>query len=200
MLAVIGLFVLLALPLISGKIYKQFSTIDVRVSCTYNGTFCASPTICNITIDYPNSSLMIDNENMTVTGNGRPFYRLPDTTITGTYEYSSTCCRGTECDDHSSNFKITSTGVIQTSILENPIIIILIALGLALLILGVYLTVPALAFFAALMFLLGGIYTMIYGFNNVTDLYTRGIAITLIGIGIIFMFLTVYEWMFAEEE
>jgi hypothetical protein len=45
------------------------------------------------------------------------------------------------------------------------------------------------------MFLLGGIYTMIYGFNNVTNLYTRGVAITLIGIGVAFMISSAYEWV-----
>jgi len=36
-------------------------------------------------------------------------------------------------------------------------------------------------------------YTMIYGFNNVTDLYTRGIAGVIIGLGLIVSISAAYE-------
>lgn len=200
LLILVGFLVVLTLPLISAEVYKQNSIVELKVPCSYNGTFCDTTALCNITINYPNSSLLVDDGNMTNTGNGMPFYLLPDTSITGVYLYNSECCQADACDSYSSSFEITPSGIIQTSILENPVIIIFITLGIILLILGIYLSAPAFAFLGALMFLLSGIYTMIYGFNNVADLYTRGIALTLIGIGFIFMFLTVYEWALMTEE
>lgn len=200
LLILAGLLLVIVLPSIHAEIYKQNSIIELKVPCSYNGTFCDTTALCNVTISYPNSSLLVDDGNMTNTGNGMPFYLLPDTSITGVYLYNSECCQADACDSYSSSFEITPSGIIQTSILENPIILILISLGLILLILGIYLFAPAFAFLGALMFLLSGVYTMIYGFNNVADLYTRGIAVTLMGVGIIFMFIIAYEWALMVEE
>ena len=41
---------------------------------------------------------------------------------------------------------------------------------------------------------------MIYGFDNVTDIYTRGVGLTFIGMGFIFMFTSAYEWLYADGD
>ena len=96
-------------------------------------------------------------------------------------------------------FVVTPSGKIDLSILNNPMIIILGLLGLVLVLFGTWKGIPWFGFIGSILFLLLGIYTMIYGFNNITDLYTQGVAITFIGMGIIFMFSSAYEWLYDNE-
>jgi len=44
--------------------FKQDQAADVKVTCQLNGTYCPSNTICHITAYYPNSSIMVDNQQM----------------------------------------------------------------------------------------------------------------------------------------
>ena len=73
------------------------------------------------------------------------------------------------------------------------------ALATLLLVLGFYLNLVSLGFIGSIMFLLSGIYTMIYGLNDIMNLYTRGIAIALIGLGFIFMYFSAYEWTMGDS-
>jgi hypothetical protein len=55
-------------------------------------------------------------------------------------------------------------------------------------------------FISSIIFLLLGIYTMIYGFNNTIDMYTRGTALVFLGIGMFVMFASAYDWAFGGRE
>ena len=46
-------------------IYKANDPADIQVPCLNNGTLCSTTATCNITIFYPNSSLVTANEPMT---------------------------------------------------------------------------------------------------------------------------------------
>ena len=48
-------------------------------------------------------------------------------------------------------------------------------------------------FLSGILFILSGIYAMIYGLGDVSDLYTRGIAIVSIGIGIVFLVASLFN-------
>jgi hypothetical protein len=48
-------------------------------------------------------------------------------------------------------------------------------------------------FLSGILFILAGIYSMIYGLGNVSDLYTRGIAIICIGIGLVFLVASLFN-------
>jgi len=97
-------------------------------------------------------------------------------------------------------FKVTPTGKDENSILNSSILLILGLVGVGLIILGLVKNLPWFGFIGSIMFILLGIYTMIYGFNNTTDLYTQGVAITFIGIGFIFMLTSAYEQVWGEDE
>lgn len=97
-------------------------------------------------------------------------------------------------------FEVTPTGRhLENSILDNPILLILGLLGTGLVIFGTIKGIPWFGFIGGIMFLLVGIYTMIYGFNDTTDIYTRGVAITLIGMGLIFTLTSAYEQVWGDE-
>jgi len=90
-------------------------------------------------------------------------------------------------------FEVNSSGAKQTSIFNNPILLIFILLSVILLTLAFVFNNASIGFLAGILFMLGGMYTMIYGFNNVTDLYTRGIAGVIIGLGLIVSISAAYE-------
>ena len=94
---------------------------------------------------------------------------------------------------------VTPTGEEQKSILNNPVVLILLILAVTLVIIGVYFRVPAIGFLGAILFLLAGMYVLIYGFNSVTNLYTRGSGITIIALGMFFMIVSAYEWFGGND-
>jgi len=95
---------------------------------------------------------------------------------------------------------VTPTGINFKSVLNNPMILILGLLALCLILFGAIKGIPWFGFIGAVLFLMIGIYTMIYGFDTVTDLYTRSVALVFIGIGFIFMFAAAYEWLYADGD
>ena len=125
-------------------------------------------------------------------------------------DYNYTFCTNTELGTHTYytcgdlngglicepvSYDVTPSGITQNSILNNPILLILLGISLLFLILALYTRNYPMGFLSGIMFLISGIYTMIYGFNNYTDDYSRTVGMVLIGLGFIFMFASGYEWI-----
>ena len=99
------------------------------------------------------------------------------------------------------DIEVTSTGEGGKSFLLNPILIFLTIFAFTFVGLGMALKIPSLGFIGSILLVLAGMYTMIYGFGDVANLYTRGIAISLLGLGFIFMISSAYEWLaWGEDE
>jgi|TARA_R100000750_G_scaffold62840_1_gene58453 hypothetical protein len=181
---------------------KENTDYDVKVSCENQGNFCSSSVACNVTFVYPNSTILIDNQEMTNLNNGYFNYSLiPAQTIpVGKYSGRTGCTDGNVSATTTFNYEVTSTGIKGESIFNNPSLIFFGILSFAFLFLGVYFSNPSMGFIGSIIFLLMGVYMMIYGFNNITDFYTRGAAISIIGLGFIFMFASAYEWMGLGNE
>ena len=197
----VGIVTLLFLPIVLAdtEIYPVNKEVDLKFTCTLNNAIPSPTTEFNISINYPNGTTFINNQPATTLGNGA-FNYTTTFTQTGIYKVQMFCYDGTYSYSNEGFYDITPTGKIQTSILENPILLILGILGLGLVVFGSTKGIPWFGFIGSIMFLLLGIYTMIYGFNNTTDLYTQGVSITLLGIGIIFMFASAYEWLYDGGE
>jgi len=127
-------------------------------------------------------------------------YTLTNTSDLGEYPVSVNCNNAVDFGFSTFSFEITPTGKVQQSILDNSVLIIFGILAVLLCGLGIYSQVPWLGFLGSLMFILGGMYTIIYGFNNITDMYTQGIGITILGVGLVFMFTSAYEWVTGVSE
>lgn len=97
-------------------------------------------------------------------------------------------------------FAATPSGRAPNSFFDNPLILIMGIVGGALLILGVSRHNPMFGFLSSVVFLMLGVYIMIYGLDNVTDLYTQTVAITLIGMGVVMMISAAYEWLYELGE
>ncbi|MFW6172532.1 MAG: hypothetical protein ACOC5T_02200 [Elusimicrobiota bacterium] len=197
----IGIILLIALPIIMGElIYPQNQPLDFKVGCSISGAKCSSSATCNINLRYPNETYLRNDTLMTNLNNGEFLVNLSGSELhkTGTYRGTIYCVEGSNNGSASIEFKVSSSGLDEKSILFNSIFIVLVSLGIFLIILGISTSIPWFGFIGSILFLLGGIYTMIYGFNDITNLYTRGIAITLIGLSFIFMFSSAYEWLYGD--
>jgi len=171
--------------------------------CTMLGTFKSGTEInlsqicdtCSyVTLDsimYPNSSKLYIDVNMTK--NGRmydyPFYIETN----GDYFYyvagdkDGTLATETFC------FEVNPSGKLGVLIFLGVLAFLFVGLGIGL-------KIPPLGFIGSILLILAGMYAMIYGLCDVANLYTRGIAISLLGLGIIFMFSSAYEWFISNEE
>lgn len=113
----------------------------------------------------------------------------------GTYAYLVQC-NGTisvgGCADKGT-FTVTPKVITTSATSDWRIFIILTLLAMALLVFSLYSKNHIFAFFTGLVFSLAGVYSMIYGFDNVTDLYTRAIGLILLGIGGILAALSVFD-------
>jgi len=70
--------------------YVQKETnYTVKFSCENNGGMCSASATCNITINYPNSTTLIDNQATTNSNNGYFYYNLTSSQTTPSGEYSS---------------------------------------------------------------------------------------------------------------
>jgi len=188
----------LVIPLISAETetYQVNQNVDLRFTCTSNNAIPSSSATFNITVNYPNGSSFIDNKQTTALGNGAFNYTVLFKE-TGLYKVQMFCYDGSSSYSNEGYYDITPTGKIQTSISNNPILIILGILGIGIIIFGVIKGLSWLGFIGSVMLILLGVYTMIYGFNNAIDIYTRGTALVIIGLGVIFMFASAYDWAFG---
>ena len=194
---------LLLIPMISADpsfTFQQNGATNLKISCfDVNNTLCSSATDCYLTVQYPDLTTdLVKNGTLTFQSDYYN-YTLPSLNESGIYSVVVRC-EGTDNAFSTFTFEVTPTGKPQTSILDNPMLIVLALLGLLLVGFGAYFSNPWFGFIGSIMFLFGGIYTMVYGFNNVTDLYTRGIGVTFIGLGFIFMFTAAYEWVWGGRE
>ena len=106
-----GVLLCLLLPFVSSQIYQKNSEVDLKVPCLNNNTYCSSTAMCNITIFYPNASVLIANGNMT---NQFSFHNYSlktwQTSEIGEYITNVICLDGIEKGSTSFTFKINYLG------------------------------------------------------------------------------------------
>ena len=109
--------ILLVLPLIFAQTYKQGTVIDLKVPFEVDGEAASSSATCNISINYPNGTYLIENYSMTNRENGDFNITLNASRInpTGEYEWRVFCCDGADCAAGYGNFEVTPTGKEITS-------------------------------------------------------------------------------------
>jgi len=191
---------LLLISSASAEIYKQFEPADLRLSISDNGTIVGVS--ANITVRDPNKVVLVPFQSMSnLPGTTDWNYTLPSSNTTKNGEYEYTVCSYSISENRCDTFffSVTPSGKEQTSILENPVILLLAILACLLVGVGAYQGNPWFGFIGSIMFLLGGMYTMIYGFNNEQTLYTQGVALVFIGLGIIFMFVAALEFVWGSD-
>lgn len=186
---------LIAITLCSAQqTYKAGLNVDLKVQCINNGTYCSPTSLCNLTVLYSNSSLLVDNKKMTNKFSYHN-YTLPGTSILGDYLCSATCCSGTICGTSNCDYSITPTG-------DNRgigLFLILLICGFFLFAIDYFVETGYMTFLSGILFIVTGIYSMIYGVGNLAEFYTRAIALVSIGVGVIFMIGSAYDLVWGEN-
>lgn len=179
---IVGLFLLtLASAGSSLGEVKQFDCIDLYQTCP-------SCSYVNLTaVKYPNTTVWVTDLEMTKTGTEYN-YTFCGTDTTGEYFYTVKGDKsGTETSETIS-FNVTPLGKLGVTIF-------LVVLAFGFIGLGMGLKIPPLGFIGSILLILAGMYVMIYGLSDVTNLYTKGAAIALLGLGFILMIAASYEWL-----
>ena len=124
------------IPLVSGEgteyVYRQNDVVDLTISC-FDGTnnYCSDTTNCNITIFYPNSTLLVNNQKMSY---GVSYYNYTiqsnQTKVVGEYSVVAACF-DVENGYSTFNYDITPSGnkdvtQAESIILFIPVLIIII--------------------------------------------------------------------------
>jgi len=111
---IILLFICILLPIVTAGtsfIFQKETNADIKIECLdLNNSFCEESTACQITIYYPNQSIMISNESMS--HNAVYFnYTLDSSQIKAIGEYGVfTSCQGDENGFSTFNFLVTASG------------------------------------------------------------------------------------------
>jgi len=184
----LGLFLI---SLVSSSIsdigsFKRGDCIDLPQSCsdcTYN----------NISKITNANSVVVLTETIMQKDGTYYSYNFCNTTTLGQYKVNGFGDESGVKSTWEYTFSVTETGEGDKSFFNNALLIILISLALIFLIMGIKTEIIWFGFMSAVMFLLGGIYLTIYGLNDLTNMYTQGAGVTIIGIGIIILFVSVYE-------
>lgn len=194
------MLVLILAPALSAApshIYKIGDDVQISLPVFNNNHSKASPLVdCYITVKDPKQNVIVNDQQMTNSSSGIFNYTMDweVATLSGEYPVSIRC--GDTADFGSSSFTIllTPTGEAQLSIFNNPLLIIFTIIAIVLLVMAVYFRIPSLGFLSGFIFTLLGVYVMIYGFNNVTSLYTQAAAGVYLAMGLVFLFTAVFEW------
>lgn len=175
-------------------IFKTGTSNVLTVPCFNNGTFCSGAALCNLTVTSPNGQFIVKESTM-VNNISMQTYQMPTVNDSGNYKAVVTCIDAGNSGSNTFDIIYTPTGTQGKS----TIMLLIIGLaGVILLILGVTLKNPYFAFIGGVAFLLIGVYTMIYGFVDVADIYTRGFSSILIGLGVFFVIVSAYEWVIDD--
>lgn len=183
----LGIFLITLVSAISSLgTVKQNDCIDLYQSCP-------SCSYVNLTaVKYPNTTIEVMDLVMTKIGTEYN-YTFCSTDTTGEYFYTVKGDKNGIETSETISFEVTPLGKLG-------VLIFLAAFALVFIGFGIGLKIPALGFIGGILFVLAGMYTMIYGLCDVANLYTQGIAVSLLGLGIIFMLSSAYEWFAWGEE
>jgi hypothetical protein len=168
--------------------FKSGECINLRQSCGN----CSYSNISQVL--YPDSSIALDDVQMEK-NNDNYNYTFCTTTQNGEYVVVGISDVDGTKTSWAYNFFVTPTGVVENSIFNNSVVIIILLIALILLGMAGLMHSYPIFFMSGVMWSVAGVYTMIYGFNSYTDDYTRAIAIVFIAIGTIFMVTSGYEWI-----
>jgi len=115
------ILLLLTIVLVSGfvssQVYQINKEIDLKIPFEVNGSSASDSAICNVSIQYPNSSYLKDEETATNLGNGEFNITLTSDEISdlGIYSWVAFCCDGTSCAGGYGSFEVTQTGSVLST-------------------------------------------------------------------------------------
>jgi hypothetical protein len=163
--------------------FKQNDCVELKQTC-------ASCSYVNFTrVSYPNSTRALDNVQATKDGSNFN-YTFCSTSALGIYIVDGIGDVDGTDTVFAYDFEVTPTGMKENTTL----FIVMILFASVLLFISLLFKNYVFAFLAGVAYLITGTYTMIYGFANLTDTYTRMISVVIIGFGLIVTVLSGLEF------
>jgi len=160
---------------------KQYENMDIIETCVFQGAPCDRSYSCNITIINPNQDVIVLNLPMTK-NNTIYNYTLTNTNVLGSYKLKTYCTNGTFSGENvDGHLKVTTTG----KAIEFKTTIYLLLVALVLFIIALFIKNHSIGFISGALFLVAGIYIMVYGLGDVSDMYTRAIALITLSFGLL---------------
>lgn len=110
------ILVVMLIPLVMGAtefFVDKDVVYDIKVSCDKDGGLCTATAECNLTINYPNSTILLDNQRMDNLNNGYFNYTLNEnqTTPSGEYRTRVSCLDGGLNDTANFIYEVNPTGI-----------------------------------------------------------------------------------------
>ena len=152
--------------------YKQGESIDLKIPCANDGLPCSSVSTCNITINYPDGSNMVNNKLMTNNGTYHN-YTLPSSSVVGEYQTTVFCIDGADAGYKSFSIYVLNDNVNfgDTNILDYKVFLLFTLLGFILF--TIYQTIRkniVLGYTSATIIMLSGAYSWFYGLSMTISL------------------------------
>lgn len=155
--------------------YKAGKT-DLQFTCTLNNAIPSSSATYNITLSNLNGTIIVNNQKATPKGQGLFNYTI--NLETGIYKVHSFC--------YASPYSYSNTEEIEIKSTSLTFLIFIYVLALIFFISTLIVDEEFLVYISGILFLVGGIYIMINGLEDINDLYSRVISFVSIGIGMLF--------------
>lgn len=179
--------------------FKQNSQADLKISCFDDaGVICSSATTCHITVIKPDSTVLVNNGTMT---RSSTYYNYSldasQTSTLGKYQ-AVVYCSGETNAYNQFDYLITLDGIDSKS--NNNLLLFLIIGGILFLVLGFVFETKLFGILSGALFVTAGIYMMIYGAYNLSNLYTRTLAFISIGLGFILWTATAMDYIEDTKE
>ena len=118
------LLLTLCLPLVCSidtPVYKQGETVNIKIPCLYNGTYCSNTTDCFITILNSADNVLVNNQQMSY-GGSYFNYTFSNTNVSGDYKTQMVCTNNGVSGNGLFNFKITENGQVNDVNLVVPLV------------------------------------------------------------------------------
>jgi len=186
---IVGMFLLTCVSA-TDFLGQQFEEINIIENCRDDGAPCDATYLCNITITDPFNNINVSNAPMT---RNDTFYNytLTATGELGVYHYTTDCSNATFAGTNKGLITVTTTGKTPNMMIT----LLLLGVALVLFIIALIIKNKSIGFIAGILFVIAGTYTMIYGFGDLADLYTRSIALSTLGFGLFLILSSGWEWM-----
>lgn len=185
--------------LTSGKAGQQIVFL-----CDNAGALCPATTTCNVTLYYPDDTPFLENQIATRQGPEKFTYNLTQaqTLTLGPYSGIAFCRDGTiNSKPTPFTFQISSSG--DSNSQNFWIFILLAGSSVIILAIGIISQNEYIGFISGALFIVTGVYSMIYGINGVVNLYTRSIAYVALGLGLLFFIASAWKlgsWGGEDDE
>ena len=107
---------LILLPFISGSSFyiPKDTDYSIKFNCKLDGSICSTTATCNVSIDYPNSSILVDNQVAQLISNARYNYTLnvtQNSMVGEDYTLSITCYDGNVNGSQIVTYGINPSGI-----------------------------------------------------------------------------------------